>query len=119
LFTEICNSRWFVHTSIILFLNKRDLFEEKIAKVPLVQWFPTYTGKNNFEDGASYMKEMFESKNKNPDKIVYTHFCCATDTENVQHIFNAVKDIIIRQSLDQAGLLFTGSHRDADALERA
>ena len=31
LFEEICNSRWFEDTSIILFLNKRDLFEEKIV----------------------------------------------------------------------------------------
>ena len=30
LFDEICNSRWFTETSIILFLNKRDLFMEKI-----------------------------------------------------------------------------------------
>ena len=35
LFESICNSQWFVNTSIILFLNKRDLFEEKIAKSPI------------------------------------------------------------------------------------
>ena len=30
LFDSICNNRWFTDTSIILFLNKKDLFEEKI-----------------------------------------------------------------------------------------
>ena len=36
LFDSICNSRWFVKTSIILFLNKIDLFAEKLPRSPLV-----------------------------------------------------------------------------------
>lgn len=45
LFDSICNSKWFVETSIILFLNKKDLFEEKIKRSPLTICFPEYTGK--------------------------------------------------------------------------
>lgn len=45
LFDSICNSKWFVETSIILFLNKKDLFEEKIARSPLTICFPEYTGR--------------------------------------------------------------------------
>jgi GTPase SAR1 family protein len=37
LFDEICNSRWFEDTSMILFLNKKDLFEKKIKKVSIKQ----------------------------------------------------------------------------------
>ena len=44
LFDSICNSRWFTETSIILFLNKSDLFREKITRVPLSLCFPDYTG---------------------------------------------------------------------------
>lgn len=44
LFDSICNSKWFVETSIILFLNKKDLFEEKIIKSPLTICFPEYSG---------------------------------------------------------------------------
>lgn len=44
LFDSICNSKWFVETSIILFLNKKDLFEEKIQRSPLTICFPEYTG---------------------------------------------------------------------------
>lgn len=46
LFDSICNSKWFVETSIILFLNKKDLFEEKIVRSPLTICFPEYSGKN-------------------------------------------------------------------------
>lgn len=50
LFDSICNSKWFVETSIILFLNKKDLFEEKITRSPLTICFPEYTGK---DDGST------------------------------------------------------------------
>lgn len=45
LFDSICNNKWFTDTSIILFLNKKDLFEDKIRKSPLTICFPEYTGK--------------------------------------------------------------------------
>jgi len=45
LFDSICNNKWFTDTSIILFMNKKDLFEEKIKKSPLTICFPDYTGK--------------------------------------------------------------------------
>ena len=45
LFDSICNNMWFVNTSIILFLNKKDLFEHKIATSPLTICFPEYKGK--------------------------------------------------------------------------
>jgi len=105
LFEEICNSRWFQETSMILFLNKRDLFADKILKVPLTVCFPDYDGDNTYEAGSEFLKEQFESKNHNDDKVVYTHITCATDTDNIQAVFNAVKDIIIRQSLNEAGLV--------------
>ncbi|VDM58824.1 unnamed protein product [Angiostrongylus costaricensis] len=44
LFESICNSRWFINTSIILFLNKRDLFIEKIKHLSIKTAFPEYTG---------------------------------------------------------------------------
>ena len=47
LFDSICNNKWFTDTSIILFLNKKDLFEDKIEKSPLSICFPEYTGKRS------------------------------------------------------------------------
>lgn len=46
LFDSICNNKWFTDTSIILFLNKKDIFEEKIRKSPLTICFPEYTGRD-------------------------------------------------------------------------
>jgi len=105
LFEEICNSRWFRETAMILFLNKRDLFADKCVKVSLKVCFPDYSGDDTYEAGCECLQEQFESKNRNPDKQVYTHITCATDTDNVSAVFNAVKDIIIRKSLNEAGLV--------------
>jgi len=105
LFDEICNSQWFLHTSMMLFLNKRDLFADKIVKVPLTVCYPEYDGKNTYEEASDYIRTVFESRNRAKDKVIYPHITCATDTDNVAAVFNAVKDIIIRQSLNQAGLV--------------
>jgi guanine nucleotide-binding protein G(i) subunit alpha len=104
LFEEITNSEWFEKTSMILFLNKRDLFAEKIKKVSLKDYFPEYQGENNYDDGTDYIQRLFESKNCQ-EKDVYTHITCATDTNNVFAVFNSVKDIIIKKGLTQAGLM--------------
>ena len=48
LFDSICNNRWFIDTAIILFLNKTDLFQQKIQYSPLNMCFPDYTGPNTY-----------------------------------------------------------------------
>lgn len=44
LFESICNSPYFVKTSMILFLNKKDLFEKKLKTAALSKSFDDYTG---------------------------------------------------------------------------
>lgn len=133
LFDSICNSKWFVETSIILFLNKKDLFEEKIVRSPLTICFPEYSGKfsrfapsfdystfskcfffssylvhtgsNTYEEASSYIRMKFENLNKRKDqKEIYTHLTCATDTNNIQFVFDAVTDVIIKNNLKDCGL---------------
>lgn len=105
LFDSICNNKWFVETSIILFLNKKDLFEEKIIKSPLTICFPEYTGTNTYEEAAAYIQMKFENLNKRKEqKEIYTHFTCATDTNNIQFVFDAVTDVIIKNNLKDCGL---------------
>uniref|UniRef100_A0A8V1A9P8 Guanine nucleotide-binding protein G(i) subunit alpha-2 n=1 Tax=Gallus gallus TaxID=9031 RepID=A0A8V1A9P8_CHICK len=105
LFDSICNNKWFTDTSIILFLNKKDLFEEKIVHSPLTICFPEYTGANKYDEAAGYIQSKFEDLNKRKDtKEIYTHFTCATDTKNVQFVFDAVTDVIIKNNLKDCGL---------------
>lgn len=104
LFKEICNSRWFIDTSMILFLNKRDLFEKKIKEIDLNVTFKEYTGGNNYDKALDFIKDKFLQQNDNPRKHIYTHVTCATDTDNIQVVFNAVKDIILHRIIDESGI---------------
>lgn len=56
LFDSICNNKWFTDTSIILFLNKKDLFEEKIKKSALTICYPEYAGILRSVDNISKWK---------------------------------------------------------------
>ncbi|XP_070356773.1 guanine nucleotide-binding protein G(o) subunit alpha isoform X4 [Equus asinus] len=104
LFDSICNNKWFTDTSIILFLNKKDIFEEKIKKSPLTICFPEYTGPSAFTEAVAYIQAQYESKNKSTHKEIYTHVTCATDTNNIQFVFDAVTDVIIAKNLRGCGL---------------
>jgi len=104
LFKEICNNKWFVDTSMILFLNKKDIFKEKIEKVDLNVCFAVYNGGNDYDAAIQYIQEQFVAQNENPKKNIYPHVTCATDTSNIQHVFNSVKDIILHKALEESGL---------------
>ncbi|XP_062454343.1 guanine nucleotide-binding protein G(t) subunit alpha-3 [Rhea pennata] len=104
LFNSICNHKCFAATSIVLFLNKKDLFQEKITKVHLNICFPEYNGLNTFEDAGNYIKKQFLDLNIRKDKAIYSHLTCATDTQNVKFVFDAVTDIIIKENLKDCGL---------------
>lgn len=84
LFDEICNSKWFKDTALVLFLNKSDLFKEKIERVDLKVGFADYAGGCSFANASLYLQSKFKSLNRQPNKQIYIHLTCATDTENVR-----------------------------------
>ena len=51
------------------------------------------------------MSQKFDSLNTSRDKKVYTHFTCATDTDQVKVVMEAVYDIIVQANLRFCGLL--------------
>jgi len=117
LFDKTLAMEWFKKTAIILFLNKRDLFAEKITKYRLSDccvfrekskdvnytdaeiqsMFPDI---DTYEGGITAIEKKFWEKNKNENKLTYTHVTCATDRGNITVVFEAVKDIIINLALN-------------------
>uniref|UniRef100_A0A6G1S786 Guanine nucleotide-binding protein G(I) subunit alpha n=1 Tax=Aceria tosichella TaxID=561515 RepID=A0A6G1S786_9ACAR len=106
LFDSICNNKWFIDTSIILFLNKKDLFADKIRRSPLTIAFPEYKGAQTYEEASAYIRYKFESLNKQKasGKEIYTHFTCATSNQNMEFVFDAVTDVILRNNIKKSML---------------
>lgn len=120
LFDSVVNSRWFMRTSIILFLNKVDLFKAKLARSPLGNYFPDYSGGNDVNRAAKYLLWRFNQVNRahlnlypqydfrnhlhnlNADKHSLTQ---ATDTSNIRLVFAAVKETILQNALKDSGIL--------------
>jgi len=101
LFEEIVNSAWFVKTPIILFLNKVDLFKQKVETSPITVCFNDYKGDpNNADEAISFMKRKFFALNKTSDKIIYSHITCATDTNNIATVFNTIRKILLHQTIN-------------------
>jgi GTPase SAR1 family protein len=104
LFDQICNSKWFAQTSMILFLNKKDLFEMKLSKNSLSKFMTDYTGPDEFGPASEFLKKKFLERCKNKEKQIYSHATCATDTSNVKFVFDSVVSIILEENMKASGL---------------
>lgn len=109
LFNEICNNTFFARSNMILFLNKQDLFSEKI-KVTHIRDTPAFADfpgpDSDYDAGVKYFLDLFMAKNTaGSDRQIYHHVTCATDTRNVRIVFDACKDIILRENLKNSGYM--------------
>ena len=103
LFSTICNIKWFLKTAMLLFLNKKDVFEEKILYSPITQCFPEYKeAADDKYEASTYIWKQFSSQNTS-NRVLYFHYTNAKDTENVNVVFNVVVDTIIHSSIRDIG----------------
>jgi len=129
LFHEVCNAKHFSNSSIILFLNKSDLFRSKLARVPLriasgpkaryedfagpyvkigdpvdgVEGSAAYEAA--YEAATAYFLSLFQRQKENPDREMYSHITCATDTSNIRIVFSACKETVLKSHLRGSGFL--------------
>lgn len=105
LFDTLVNSKWFRDTPFILFLNKMDLFEEKVKRMPIRKYFPDFQGRvGDVEAGTQYFENIFLSLNRG-NKPIYVKRTCATDTETMKFVLTAVTDLITQQNLKKSGII--------------
>ncbi|XP_065186757.1 guanine nucleotide-binding protein subunit alpha-11-like [Sycon ciliatum] len=117
LMAKVMRSKYLSTASFILFLNKNDVFEERIRNYKLREYYPDYAGPSRNADAAyKYIERMFmmgvpmereqlqQKRNQSAkilaeEPLVYCHRTTATDTENIRRIFSAVKDTILEHFL--------------------
>jgi len=102
LFSEVTASTFFKPTSWILFLNKSDLFAEKIKKKPLNEFFEIpASDAQDFEKSCLFMQRKYEAHFRGGR--LYPYITCAIDTSSCKKVFTAVRDTVITSALNDAG----------------
>ena len=102
LFESILSLPWFRKSSIILFLNKMDLFKEKLSDKPIRDYFPDYSGADgDFNAAASYFANKFRALNRTEGREIYVHYTNATDTNLLNITMQSVQDTIIQNNLNR------------------
>ncbi|KAN0121442.1 Guanine nucleotide binding protein (G-protein), alpha subunit [Russula decolorans] len=101
---SICHSQWFKSTSIILFLNKDDLFRKKIQHSDIKTFFPDFDGEpRDATSGREYFKKRFarlaQKAGRSKEREIYIHITTATDTALLRVVMAAVEGKICCLSL--------------------
>ncbi|XP_059616774.1 guanine nucleotide-binding protein subunit alpha homolog [Phlebotomus argentipes] len=103
IFDTIVNNVAFQKISIILFLNKTDLLALKVRNPETdIRWYyPQFTGNpHSILDVQNFILQMFMNVRRNQrSAAIYHHFTNAVDTQNIQVVFNSVKDTILQRNL--------------------
>lgn len=100
LFENILGLPYFRKSSVILFLNKTDLFKAKLAEKPVRDYFPDYAGADTDADAAAeYFAKKFRGLNRTEGREIYLHYTNATDTDLLKNVMQSVQDTIIQNNL--------------------
>uniref|UniRef100_A0A8C6VCH2 Uncharacterized protein n=1 Tax=Naja naja TaxID=35670 RepID=A0A8C6VCH2_NAJNA len=105
LFRTILELPWFWNTSIILFLNKVDILEEKILTSDLAAYFPTFPGNLNPTPGPKRDVHAAKGFILEIPRFLYHHYTCATDTQNICAVFADIKDAVLASYLEEFSLV--------------
>lgn len=101
LFESVVNNGTFSNTSIMLFLNKKDLFREKILTSDIVAQkpFSDYIGPpRDFDSGVQYFIEKFKECLVDDEfSENFIHVTCATDTKNMEFVLDSTRTIIMHE----------------------
>jgi len=104
LFEAVVNSQWFFRTSIILFWTGFNEFRAKLHEVPLVEYFPEYTGGTDADEGARCILLRFLEVNRARLRV-YSHTAEVSNVPGIRPLVAAVQDTVIRNTLTASDLL--------------
>jgi len=107
LWKALTSSQFFKKTPFVLFLNKSDLFADKLKRTPLGGIFADF---EQFEkDPANSQMDDYEKAWKYIAKQYQLHFAggsfypfltCALDTQQCQKVFDAIQDTIFKEAIE-------------------
>ena len=110
LFKIILEYPWFRSASVILFLNKKDLFAEKVPRSYIGDYLTTFKGPpGDIEAATSFMSQLYQDCYNNKAIVsdkrqLFLHLTCATDTDNIRKVFANVKSTVLQKNINELNL---------------
>jgi len=106
LFKEMTETTIFRPPSWILFLNKHDLFEQKIQTKPLSKSFTQISTEDAADVKKSYrfIRSLFKEHYQG-QQTLYVHHTCALDTTQIDSIFKSIRDYLLCEDLSIHGVV--------------
>ncbi|TFK72297.1 heterotrimeric GTP-binding alpha subunit [Pluteus cervinus] len=109
LWREICSSKLLMHAQLILFLNKKDVLSATLeAGVTVKKYVPSYNMPNDVLHVTKYFREKFHAYLRKLSPKPRPFMCYETsalDTSATAAVLVGVREIIIRQQLEDAQML--------------
>ncbi|KAJ3389513.1 guanine nucleotide-binding protein subunit alpha [Lobulomyces angularis] len=103
LFGSIAESPLLEKVPIMLFLNKMDIFEEKIKLISVKKYFKEYEGGNDLKSCKNFFKNLLLKKTKRLMKYVF--FTTNTDSKLSRKLIASIDDILCGVAIKDAGLI--------------
>jgi len=110
IFGKVCNNLTDKTTPIMLFLNRRDLFETRIKEddgwASFKKELPGYKGeKKSVKESLDHMADSFMQvvEPENSNRGITVHHTCALDTGAMKVVWDSVRDGILRGAMTKAG----------------
>ncbi|KAK7475441.1 hypothetical protein BaRGS_00033322, partial [Batillaria attramentaria] len=98
-FSAVCRHPGFAPTPVVLFLNRRDIFRNKLKVSSLAKAMPDYKGSSDHTEATHFLKRKFEAL-AGDKKNFYDHVTCAIDTASVRSVFDSVLQVILQRSAE-------------------
>jgi len=111
LWKALTSTEFFKNIPFMLFLNKSDLFRDKMERAPLKSVFPEFEAfikneeiakKNPFDQGCAFFEKQYKSQ-FGGNAPFRTHVTCAIDTESCKVVWAAVREALIRKQSEGLG----------------
>jgi len=106
-FEDVINNKYFKSKPIIVFLNKMDIFEEKLKKRPINQYYPEFQSADTVDKAVECIQKKLKSldKNSNGGNRITFHSTIAINTDLFIPVFNAVVLHALHDSLCNSGFI--------------
>lgn len=84
---------------ILLFLNKVDKFMEKLADIPISDYFSDYNGGASYAKACEYFAQQFKSLDRRKDGLLHLYLTNVANTESFMGTLRCLRSTVLKENL--------------------